>query len=90
MKEIKIQPKSREQIETEIGNILAGKDHSQRGMMLRNAARALSAFNTKEEIKEMFVKEYIKKYGQLERGEKTIEQIKQQAIKDSKDAGKLV
>jgi hypothetical protein len=86
MKQIKIQPKSRKQIEDEIDGILAGKDRSQRGTMLRNAANALRVMNTAEEIRQMFIQEYIKKYGELESGKKTIEQIKQEALKDSQKA----
>ena len=86
---IKIPKKSKEEIEKEITDILKGKGHGQREIMLRMASKSLRVFNTQEEVIKLFVDEYIKKYGQLESGEKTLEQIKQEAIKDTATAKRL-
>jgi len=86
---IKVPKKTKEEITKEITDILKGKGHGQREIMLRTAAKSLRIFNSEEEIINLFVKEYIKKYGQIESGEKTLEQIKQEATKDIASAKRL-
>ena len=86
MKPLIIPKKSDKQIEEEIDSILTGKDHSNRGKMLRTAAKTLRVLHSEEDIKKMFIKEYKKKYGELQSGKKTLEQIKQEAIEDSRKA----
>jgi hypothetical protein len=80
------------QIEDEIENILSGRDRSQRAAMLRKASNALTLFKgmSKEQVKEMFIAEYKKKYGDLQTGKKTLEQIKSESIAEAKAAGKVL
>jgi len=83
---VKIKPKSREEIEKEIDDILAGKDKSPRGIMLRNASKALKFHKTNKEIRDLFVEEYVKKYGELSSGKKSVEQLKEESLADIKKA----
>jgi hypothetical protein len=92
MKQPEIPFKTDKQIEDEIENILSGRDRSQRAAMLRKASNALTLFKgmSKEQVKEMFIAEYKKKYGDLQTGKKTLEQIKSESIAEAKAAGKVL
>ena len=92
MKQPVIPHKTDKQIEEEITNILNGKDRSQRGAMLRKASNALTLFKgmSKEQVKAMFIAEYKKKYGDLQTGKKTLDQIKSESVADAKAAGKVL
>lgn len=80
----KIPTKTREQIEKEIDYSLSNKDQSQRGKMLKKARFALLALYPKEKIREMFIDEYIKKYGELKTGKTSLEQIHKESITNAK------
>lgn len=86
LRKTKIPTKTRTEIEQEIEDVLSGKDKSKRGKMLRRASKGLMFTMSKEQIKDLFVKEYIKKYGELSSGKITIEELKEQSLKDSKKA----
>lgn len=90
MKKMVVPKKTDKQIEQEMEDVLNGKDKSYRGRMLRNAAKALSLHKSKEEIKKMFIQEYKKKYGDLQKGKTTLEQVKQEAVKNAKKAQKVL
>lgn len=86
MKALKVKFKTDKEIENDIDACLSGRDKSQRGTMLRSAAKALSLMKTKEEIRQLFIDEYKKKYGDLYSGKKSLEQIKQESLEDAKKA----
>lgn len=90
MKKMVIPKKTDKQIEEEIEGVLNGKDKSYRGIMLRNAAKALSVHKSKEEIKKMFIEEYKKKYGLLQTGKISLDELKAGAVKDAKKAQKVL
>ena len=90
MKKMVIPKKTDKQIEEEIEGVLNGKDKSYRGIMLRNAAKALSVHKSKEEIKKMFIEEYKKKYGLLQTGKISLDELKEGAVKDAKKAQKVL
>ena len=85
-KQPKIEPKTREQITQEIENVLNKKDNSPRAKMLRKAAFALKALKTQDEIKAMFIEEYIKKYGELQTGKVSLKELKEQSTKSAQEA----
>jgi len=79
--------KTDKQIETEIKEILSGTGKHKHGGKLRKAAKVLSAFKTQEEIQELFIAEYKKKYKPLQEGKTTLKDIKKEsleAVKKSK------
>ena len=83
----KFPTKTREQVEKEMDDVFSGKDKSGRAKMLKKAAFAMKAFKTKEEIKQVFVEEYIKKYGELSSGKTSLNKIKKEVglIEKSKE-----
>ena len=86
LKKTKVPEKTREEIEKDIDNAISGNDKTQRGLMLRRSALGLMAFYPKEKIRQMFIDEYIKKYGELKTGKTTLNKLK----KDSEKKVKLV
>ena len=86
MKETKIKPKTRKQIETEIDSIITGKDRSQRGKMLNKAYKTLCVIKPAKQVRQEFIDEYVKKYGEISSGKKTIEELKQESMDDIKKA----
>lgn len=88
MKQNKIKKKTRKEIEQDIENVLNGKDKSQRGKMLRMASKPLLITQTKEEVKKMFVDEYVKKYGLLEKGKISVKELKKQSLKEIEQSKK--
>ena len=80
MKQPKIPFKSDKEIETEITEILEGKGNHPHAGKLRKAAKMLGVFKTKEEIKQMFIEEYKKKYKPLQKGKITLEELKKQSV----------
>jgi len=86
LKKQKFPEKTREEIEKDIDNSMSGNDKSQRGTMLRRATLSLMAFYPKEKIREMFIDEYIKKYGELKTGKTSLSKLKKESFKQIKDA----
>jgi hypothetical protein len=82
--------KSREDIEKEVTEILEGKGNHPHAGKLRKAAKVLSAFKTKEEIKELFIEEYVKKYGLLQTGKISLDELKKQSVAEIKKTGTKV
>jgi len=78
----KLPEKTREEIEKDIDNAINGNDHSQRGKMLRRTTLGLMAIYPKEKIRQMFIDEYIKKYGELKTGKITFKKLKKQSEKE--------
>ena len=78
VKQPKIIPKTRKEIELEITEILENKGKHKHGNKLRQAAKVLSLYKTKEEIKSLFIEEYVKKYGELSSGKTTIKKMQEQ------------
>jgi len=76
---MKIPDKTREEIEKEIKNIYDGKNHTPRGLMLKRAMIPLKLTMSEKEIINLFVKEYVKKYGELSSGKKSLEDIKKES-----------
>ena len=86
VKKEKIEPKTREEIEKEIDDVLSGKDKTQRGNMLRKSVLVLKAFKTKEQIRQLLIDEYVKKYGEISSGKKSIKQLKKESLEDIEKA----
>ena len=78
IKEPKIIPKTREEIELEITEILENKGKHKHGAKLRQAAKVLSIYKTREEIRQLFIEEYVKKYGELSSGKTTIKKMQEE------------
>jgi len=78
LKQPKIIPKTREEIEIEITEILENKGNHKHGTKLRQASKILSMYKTKEEIKQLFIEEYVKKYGELSSGKTTIKKMQEE------------
>jgi len=76
---MKIPSKSRKEIELEINNIYDGKDHTPRGLMLKRAMIPLKMTMSRQEIIDLFVGEYVKKYGELSSGKKSLENLKKES-----------
>jgi len=85
-KQKKIEPKTRAEITQEIEDIFAKKINTKRAKMLRKASTALRSLKSQEEIKELFVEEYVKKYGELSSGKTTVEELKKSSVQDAKQA----
>lgn len=85
-KEKKIPFKTDKEIEIEITEILEGKGKHKHGRKLRKAAKVLSVLKTPEEIKQLFIDEYKKKYGALQSGKISLEELKNQSVKDAEKA----
>ena len=84
---IKIPHKTDKQIEKEITRILEGKDKSIRGKMLLKAAQTLILTGkTKEQVKTEFITQYKKKYGALETGKISLNELKKQSEAEIKQA----
>ena len=75
----KIPTKTREEIVKEIDDIFAGRDHSERGKLILRTSIPLKALMGEEKVKAMFVEEYIKKYGELKTGKKSVETMKKES-----------
>jgi len=86
VKKEKIKPKTRKEIEEEIDSIITGKDRSQRGKMLNKAYKTLCVIKPAEQVRQEFIDEYVKKYGEISSGKKTIEELKQESMDDIKKA----
>ena len=86
VKKEKIKPKTRKEIEEEIDSIITGKDRSQRGKMLNKAYKTLCAIKPAKQVRQKFINEYVKKYGEISSGKKTIEELKQESMDDIKKA----
>jgi len=85
MKFLQTKPKTREEITLEIDNILNKKDKSMRGRMLYKSYQTIMVMNpqaTKESIRNEFIEAYIKKYGELVTGKKSLDNIKKEAEND--------
>ena len=86
VKKEKIKPKTRKEIEEEIDSIITGKDRSQRGKMLNKAYKTLCVIKPAEQVRQEFIEQYVKKYGEISSGKKTIEELKQESMDDIKKA----
>ena len=86
MKKEKIPKKSLKEIESEIDNIIKGKDKSTRGKMLRKAYITLCAIKDPKQVRQEFIDEYVKKYGEISSGKKSIAQLKEESLADIKKA----
>ena len=80
LKQPKIPYKTDKEIEKEITEILDGKGNHPHGNKLRKASKILSMYKTKEEIKQLFIEEYKKKYKPLQKGKTTLEEIKKESL----------
>jgi len=86
MKKEKIPKKSLKEIETEIDNIIIGKDKTTRGRMLHKAYLTLSTIKPAKQVRKEFIDEYVKKYGEISSGKKSIAQLKEESLADMKKA----
>ena len=86
VKKEKIKPKTRKEIETEIDSIITGKDRSQRGKMLNKAYKTLCVIKPAKQVRQEFIDEYVKKYGEISSGKKSIAQLKEESLADMKKA----
>ena len=87
MKGMAIPRKTWQECETEIENIMSGKNKSRNTWIIRRfiSARKLAG-DSEETIKEMLTIEYHKKYGELSSGKTSLEQMKKNSLKDLKSA----
>jgi hypothetical protein len=85
MKKQMIPYKTDEEMEMEVKEILAGKGHHPHGGKLRQAAKMLRAFKSKEEIEKLFIEEYKKKYKPLMNGTVSLGELKKQVGLNGKD-----
>jgi len=76
---MKIPNKTKKEIVQEINNIYDGKDHTPRGVMLKRAMLPLKMTMSRQAIVGMFVAEYVKKYGELKSGKKSLEDLKKES-----------
>lgn len=87
MKNLKLSYKSDEQCMQDIDDIISGKNKSRNAWIVRRfiSARKLAG-DTPEVIRMMLFREYKQKYGDLQSGRKTAEQIKKESIEEIKQA----
>jgi ParB-like chromosome segregation protein Spo0J len=86
LKKPKIPFKTDKQCEEEIDNIISGRNKALNARIVRTWIKARLTVEPIETIRSNLIREYKQKYGDLQKGKKTIDEIQKEAVKEIKQA----